>query len=92
MRILKFYAYIRNMKTKVNLTIDEQLLKRAKLYAANENTSLSELLGKYLQKLTQSRKQQSIIDIVEKMKAPNIPSDKDLKEEYYQEIEKKYGV
>lgn len=93
MRSYYFYAYIWDMKTKVNLSIDEELLERAKQYAAKENTSLSELLGKYLQKITQSRKQKkSIIDVVENIKVPKIPINIDFKKEYHEEIEKKHGV
>lgn len=80
------------MKTKVNLSIEENLLTRAKQYAAKENTSLSELLSKHLQKLTRTRKQKSVIDVVEDIKVPKIPAKKNLKEEYYREMEEKYGA
>lgn len=80
------------MKTKVNLSIEENLLTRAKRYAAKENTSLSELLSKHLQKLTSPRKQKSVIDVVENIKMPRIPAKKDLKAEYYREMEEKYGA
>ncbi len=40
------------MKTKVTLTIDEDLLPKAKRYAQRQKTSLSELVEKSLREMT----------------------------------------
>ena len=80
------------MKTRLNLTIEESLLQRMKVYAARKHISLSELVETYFEKITRPIKRRSIVDIVENMKTPLIPSDTDLMEGYYKDMEKKHGL
>lgn len=44
------------MKVRLTLTIDEDVLKRARLYAKTTNTSLSKLVQDYLNKITKNEK------------------------------------
>lgn len=80
------------MKTRLNLTIEESLLLRMKAYAAKKHLSLSELVEIYFEKITRPAKRKTIIDLVENMKVPEIPSNADLMDEYYKDMENKYGV
>lgn len=92
MRINPNNAYICIMKTRLNLTIEENLLQRMKAYASRKHISLSELVEGYFEKIVQPVRGKSIIDVVEKMKVPEIPADRNLVQEYYDDLEKKYGV
>lgn len=80
------------MKTRLNLTIEENLLQRMKAYASRKHISLSELVEGYFERIVQPVRGKSIIDVVEKMKMPDIPADRNLVNEYYEDLEKKYGV
>ena len=44
------------MKVRLTLTVDEDVLKRARLYAKTTNTSISKLVQDYLNKITQNEK------------------------------------
>ena len=50
------------MKTRVNLTIENEVLIRAKKHAAQVKESLSELVEDYLKKLAKKNYSQSLID------------------------------
>lgn len=41
------------MKSKLTLTMEESIIKKAKLYAKHTGRSLSELIGNYLETLTE---------------------------------------
>ncbi|MEO5911096.1 MAG: DUF6364 family protein [Pelobium sp.] len=79
------------MKTKVNLTIEKDVLLRAKEYASEINESLSGLVEEYLKSLEKSKNTRSFVDYVENLKVPSIPSDFDFKKEYYLDKSEKYG-
>ncbi len=85
MRIDKFHAYICIMKSRLNLTIDDSLLKRTKLYAEKQRTSVSELVEDYFKSLQRPVKRKTFIDLVEKLNKPDIDPKADLKELYYQD-------
>ena len=80
------------MKTRLNLTIEENLLQRMKSYAAKKQISLSELVEGYFEKIVQPGKRKTVVDMVEEMKVPKIPAKRNLVDEYYNDIENKYGV
>ncbi len=79
------------MKTRLNLTIDESLLDKIKLFAADKQTSVSELVEDYFRRITKPAKRKNIISMVEKLEKPTIGAKVDLKEMYYREQSKKYG-
>lgn len=91
MRINNFYAYLWFMKTRVNLTIEKDVLTKAKEYAAEVNESLSELVEGYLKNLEKKRSSESLIDYIDKLNVPKIPSEIDFKKEYYLDKAEKYG-
>ncbi len=86
MRIFDFI-----MKTRLNLTIDDDLLSSIKTYAANKQTSVSTLVENYFKRITKLPRKKNIISMIEKLEKPNINSDSDLKELFYKEQSKKYG-
>jgi hypothetical protein len=79
------------MKTRVNLTIEESVLRDTKLFAEKQGTSVSEIVEDYLKKITQPVKRKTIVDMIEELGPSNIDPKADLIELYYQERAKKYG-
>jgi hypothetical protein len=97
MRANSIYAYfcsvlaINTMKARLNLTIEQTLLDQVKKFAAQKNTSVSELVEDYFKVLTKPKKQ-SLVDLLRSLPKPNISDDRDLIEEYYEAKRKKYGL
>ncbi|MFL5742612.1 MAG: DUF6364 family protein [Flavisolibacter sp.] len=79
------------MKTRLNITIEENLLNSAKRYAAKKQTSLSQLIELYLKSLTRPGRKKNIIQLMDSLPKPKIDLTKDLKESYYQDQKAKYG-
>ena len=79
------------MKSRLNITIEEDLLTRAKIYAERHQVSLSQLIETYLERLTKKPAKENVVTLVRKLRKPEIPPDKDLKKEYYEEQKGKYG-
>lgn len=80
------------MKARVNITIEETILERAKIYASKKHLSLSRIIEDYLNNIIQSPKRKNILELVDNLKKSNSISDeKDLKQSYYEEQKGKYG-
>lgn len=79
------------MKTRLNLTIDQSLLESMKTYAANKNTSVSELVETYFKKVSRPARRKNILHLVDQLNTPKINQKVDLKELFYEEQMKKYG-
>jgi hypothetical protein len=79
------------MKTRLNLTIEDSLLKITKLYAEKHGTSVSELTENYFKTITEPVKKKSVIALIEKLAPPAIDPETDLKEGYYKDRAEKYG-
>jgi hypothetical protein len=72
------------MKTRLSLTIDASLLKKIKQYAAGEQISVSKLVEEYFKLIvTTSKRHKSIIELIEELPQHSIPSNQDLKKEFY---------
>ena len=91
MRINTYYAFIRIMKTRLNITIDKKLLSNAKRYAAKNETSLSQLIEFYFKNLIRPARRKNIIQLIDKLPKPKIDLTKDLKQAYYQDQKEKHG-
>lgn len=91
MRIFIKYKF-EDMKAKLNITIDDSLLYDIKAYASRQKTSISALVEHYFLRVTKSTKRKNIIDLVEKLNPPKVNGDTDLKELFYREQAKKYGL
>jgi hypothetical protein len=79
------------MKTRLNLTVEGTLLDRIKKYASKKNTSVSELVESYFRSVLKPAGRENIINMVEKLKQPDISDSVDLKKEYYNQQKKKHG-
>ena len=79
------------MKSRLNLTIDEDLLLTIKSLANKKQTSISELVEEYFKLIAKPPRRKNIIDLVESLPAPKIDNAADLKELFYQTQSQKYG-
>ena len=80
------------MKTRVNLTIEHEVLIKAKKYAAQVKESLSELVEDYLERLAKKADSESLIDYIDKLEVPEIDAEIDFKEVYYENKSEKYDA
>ncbi len=82
------------MNTKLTLTIEQEIIVRAKKYAKEKNRSLSDIIENYLKILTkEDRKQKSnkLSPIVESLKGSfKMPKNMDYKNELGKRLEEKY--
>ena len=82
------------MNTKLTLTIEQEVIERAKIYAKNKNRSLSDLIESYLKILTKEERKQKkdqLSPIVKSLKGSfNMPKDMDYKKELRNRLEEKY--
>ncbi len=82
------------MSTKLTLTIQQEVIIKAKEYAKNKNRSLSNIIENYLKSLTkESEKDEKIklTPVVRSLKGSfKMPSDFDYKEELTNRLEEKY--
>ena len=80
------------MTTKLTLTVEESVIKKAKSYAKQTGRSLSDLIEKYLETLTEEHK--DIQNISPKLQgiigAVKLPADFDEKRELGGYLEKKH--
>jgi hypothetical protein len=87
----RFYTYIHVMKSKLNLTISEPLLNKVKKYAASRQTSVSELVENYFQSIVKPTAKKNILEMLDQLDKPAVPSTRDLKKTYYEDQAGKYG-
>ncbi len=71
------------MKGRLNITIDEKLLKDTKRYAKRHNTSISQLVEGYFKRITRPGRK-NIIDLIESFPKQRIDSGENLKKRYYE--------
>jgi hypothetical protein len=74
------------MKARINLTVEEEVLKKAKYYAEEHNTSVSEMVETYLKSITdEKREKKSLIEATRSLNRPKGKYDgRDLIKEYYE--------
>ncbi len=82
------------MNTKLTLTIEREIIERAKNYAKGKNRSLSDIIENYLKILTKeerNNKRKKLNPAVESLKGSfKMPKDMDYKKELKNRLEKKY--
>lgn len=82
------------MNTKLTLTIEREIIERAKNYAKDKNRSLSDIIENYLKILTENEqkdKKQKLNPIVASLKGSfKMPKNMDYKKELGNRIEEKY--
>lgn len=86
-------AHIYIMKTRLNITIENTILRQVKAYAASNHLSISQIVEDHLKMVVKtSARKRTILDVVDQLESPgNIDSKKDLKNEFYEERAEKYG-
>ncbi|WP_396596253.1 DUF6364 family protein [Dokdonia sp. R86516] len=82
------------MNTKLTLTIEKEIIERAKNYAKEKNRSLSDIIENYLKTLTKEErknKSKKLNPAVESLRGSfKMPKDMDYKKELKNRLEKKY--
>ena len=79
------------MTTKLTLTVEKSIIERAKIYAKNTGRSLSELVEKYLETITEDNSNQKISPKLKKIiGAVTLPKDFDEEKELRSYLEKKH--
>jgi hypothetical protein len=86
------------MDSKLTLKLNQNVIEKAKQYAADQNLSLSRLVEFYFQSLTSSKKAENegngeieLSPFVKSMLTGNhLPADLDNKKEYGDHLEEKY--
>ncbi|MGB3606597.1 MAG: DUF6364 family protein [Psychroserpens sp.] len=82
------------MNTKLTLTIEREIIERAKNYAKGKNRSLSDIIENYLKILTKedrNNKRKKLNPAVEALKGPfKMPKDMDYEKELKNRLENKY--
>jgi len=82
------------MDTKLTLKLDQEIIKRAKKYAADQKTSLSRIIENYLNSLTSNEPAKNEIEISDFVKSLstdlNIPEDFDYKKDIGDHRERKH--
>jgi len=79
------------MTTKLTLTVEKAIIERAKIYAKSTGRSLSELVEKYLETITEENDNQKISPKLKKIiGAVTLPKDFDEEKELRSSLEKKH--
>ena len=79
------------MTTKLTLTVEKDVIERAKLYAKGSGRSLSEIIEQYLDTITQENSNQKISPKLKKLiGVVKLPKDFDEKKELQSYLEKKH--
>lgn len=82
------------MNTKLTLTIEQDVIQKAKKYAKDKNRSLSDIIENYLKSLTQEKSDENkpkLTPIVKSLKGSfKMPEDFDYKEELKKVLEEKH--
>jgi hypothetical protein len=79
------------MTTKLTLTVEKEVIERAKSYAKNSGRSLSELIEQYLDNITQDNRNQPISPKLKKLLGSvKLPKGFDEKKELQSYLEKKH--
>lgn len=84
------------MNTKLTLSIDETVIRDAKIFAKKKNLSVSSLVENYLQSITQAEKSVTtdgdITPVVKSLSGViSLPDDFDYKADYREHLIQKYS-
>jgi dsDNA-specific endonuclease/ATPase MutS2 len=89
-----FYIFVRkkNMDTKLTIRLNENVIERAKIFAQNNNISLSKLIESYLDLVTRKKSEAiGITPLVESLTGViELPENYDYQKEYTDYLNKKY--
>lgn len=90
---MRIFTKILIMKARLNITIEESLLEKVKDYAVQQESSVSQLVEDYFERLMKKRNKPSLLDFLDTLPKSTIkyPDDFDFQKEYYEERKAKYG-
>jgi hypothetical protein len=88
--IIKRYVYL-GVKSKLNITIDEQVLRLVRQYAQEKDTSISAIVETHFKHITTAPRNKSLLKIVDALPPSNIKKNANLKALYYEERRRKNG-
>lgn len=80
------------MKSKLNITIDEDILTQMKRHAIQQNKSISEMVENYFRGVLTPQPKGSFVAMINKLPKSSISGNIDLKEEYYKTKAERYGL
>lgn len=82
------------MKTRINLTIDPEVVRKGKRIAARQNKSLSQIIENFLKSIPDKDEEPLFMKMVReaKMKGPGPITNREIREEYYESLREKYGL
>jgi hypothetical protein len=81
------------MNVKLTLTIEQSVIRKAKLYAKSRGRSLSEIIENYLKMITREHTPSDIepTPLVDSLRGSfNVPEDFEYKEELFKSLAEKY--
>jgi hypothetical protein len=80
------------MKTRLNITIENDLLMKIKRLAKKRKVSVSRLIEEHFKTLVRPTKRRNILELIDELPPPKVPLPKgDLVKLYYEDRKKKYG-
>ena len=79
------------MKSKLNITIDQEVLEQMKRYALQQKMSISEIVENYFRTISNPKRKNSFVEMIDKLPSPSIDKNINLRDEYYKVKAKKYG-
>ena len=88
-----YYLWKKKMNTKLTLTIEQDVISKAKKYAKEKNRSLSNIIENYLKSLTkeEAKTEVKLSPLVKSLKGSfKMPADFDYKKELRKGLEEKY--
>ena len=81
------------MKARLNITIDETVLRNVKYLAEEQNTSVSEIVETYFKSIVKPKKKKhSLTNLIESLPKPILDKNFNWKEEYVKAKMKKHGL
>ena len=80
------------MKSKLNITIDEDILTEMKRHAIQQNRSISEIVEHYFRGILSPKPKGSFVEMIDNLPKPITAGGDNLKEEYYKAKANKYGI
>jgi hypothetical protein len=80
-----------NMKSRLNITVEETLIEQVKRYAANHGVSLSQLIEQYFKTLVRPKRKKNVRDLLNELPKPSGKTEGYKKQDYYEERKQKYG-
>jgi len=82
------------MKTRFNITIEQNLLEKVKIYAVKRQVSVSSLIEDYFKSIVHgASKRRNLLDMVDNLHPdPKVVAESNNKEAFYENQKRKYGL